>query len=465
MDRFLACLAIFVAKLAAKLIRLCGLGMASNLPGKIAIAIDPNILSYLSRQLSRGCLAVTGTNGKSTTSGLLASILKQAGYQVIHNRQGANLIAGITAAFIEAAELNGSLQGNFGLLEVDEAALPLLVKVINCQSIVVTNLYRDQLDRYGELDKTAKLIAQGIQEKNSSAILNADDPNVCNLFCPATKVFYGLNYNSANSKQNTNNGDAHNQPSHEVSTEEISYCPQCGHEITYALSENLTGAWGCPQCNYKRPPLDFYASEIELFAAHSKLTLSTAQDSSNISLPLPGLFNIYNATAAGAAASHLGIDLKTIKRGLEEYKTLFGRSEKLRINDRLVIIQLIKNPAGASKSLASLTNSKCAKVLIAINDNLADGRDISWLWDANFEVLSDIGSSFIVSGQRAQDMAVRLKYAGVDSSNITCTPSISLALEQALQEMPTESTLWLLPTYTALLEIQKILKQYKTIIE
>ena len=442
MDKFLACLAIFIAKVASNLIRYLGLGMASNLPGKIAQTIYPSILPYLAKQLSAGCLAVTGTNGKSTTSGLLASILAQANFKVIHNRQGANLIPGITTAFVQAARWNATLKGSFALLEVDEAALPLLAKAIDCQSIVVTNLYRDQLDRYGELDKTAKLITQGIKEKNSQAILNADDPNVCNIPCSADKIYYGLNYKA------------------DKTNSEISYCPECGNEIYYGSTETLFFTWHCPNCNYHRPQPDIFADQIQILPDSSTFTISTKEESVNVHLPLPGIFNVYNATAAGAAAFSLGVKTETIKLGLEKYKTLFGRSEKLVIHERTVIIQLIKNPAGASKSLLSLANSHCSKVLIAINDNFADGRDVSWLWDADFEVISDLNVSFIVSGQRAQDMSVRLKYAGIAENKINCIPSLSLAFSTALEQMPPNDTLWVLPTYTALLEMQGIIKQY-----
>jgi len=455
MDKLLPCLAISAAKSVSSLIRFFGMGMASSLPGKVANTICPSILPFLANQLPQGCLAITGTNGKSTTSGLLASILRETGYQVIHNRQGANLIAGITAAFIEETSIGGSLKGNFGLLEVDEAALPVLTKAVCCQSIVVTNLFRDQLDRYGELDKTAQLITSGIKEQNSAAILNADDPNVCNLPCPGRKIFYGLDYCEPIQEGSQSNSCA---------GAEISYCPKCGHEISYLTSSNASSLWKCSNCNYSRPELDFYADGIELLPSSSNFTLHSKLQSATINLPLPGLFNVYNATAAGAAAFSFGIGLNTIKRGLEQYETLFGRSEKLKINEHMVIIQLIKNPAGTSKSLASLANGHCTQVLIAINDNLADGRDISWLWDANFEILAHISPSFFVSGQRAQDMAVRLKYAGVDSGKITCIPSLSLAFKQALEQMPANTTLWVLPTYTALLEMQKILKQYKTMV-
>ncbi len=464
MDKFLPCLAIYIAKLVSTTIKLSGMGMASSLPGKIALIICPSVLPYLANQLPEACLAVTGTNGKSTTSGLLASILTEAGYQVIHNRQGANLIAGLTATFIDAARLDGSLKGNFALLEVDEAALPVLTKQINCRSILVTNLFRDQLDRFGELDKTAKLIDQGIREKNSIAILNADDANVCSLPSATTKIFYGLNYNENILKEKIEEASIachDSSPLDNCANAEISYCPQCGSEIRYTIDVEQNSIWQCPNCQYRRPPLNFYASDIKLLPEGAQFNVSNSKQSVTVNSSLPGLFNIYNATAAGAAATHLGIDLPIIKIGLEKYQTLFGRSEKLKINNRMVVIQLIKNPAGASKSLATLAQSQCAYVILAINDNLADGRDISWLWDANFEVLASLDSSFVTSGSRAHDMAVRLKYAGVDTNKITCIPSLPQAMKRTLEESPVNSTIWIIPTYTALLEMQMILKKYK----
>jgi lipid II isoglutaminyl synthase (glutamine-hydrolysing) len=440
-------LAIAAAKTSSSLIKLSGAGMASSLPGKIACAIDSNLLSYLASQLSQGCIAVSGTNGKSTTSGLLASILQTSGSKVIHNRQGANLIAGITASLVESADLSGRLKADLGIFEVDEAALPLLTKQVVCKTIVVTNLFRDQLDRYGELDKTASLITEGIKANNSTAVLNADDANVCNLPCPAEKIYYGLNDLDADSAE-------------ESVIKEVSYCPHCGKEIIY---ENKTGAkgWHCTQCTYSRPVLDVFASEIKLLPASSKFTLNYKQEKLDIALPLPGLFNIYNALAAAAAALTMNISLPTIKDGLEVYQTLFGRSEKIKIKGRTIIIQLIKNPAGAGHAIRSFLDSKCAQAIIAINDNLADGRDISWLWDAQFELLSQTRCQFIISGQRAQDMVVRLKYAGVDGKQIDCQPLLSAALKQAIAQTPEGGTVWVLPTYTALLELQKILKGYK----
>ena len=421
--------------------------MASSLPGHIAQKIYPNILSYLAKQLTKGCLAVTGTNGKSTTSGLLASILNEADYKIIHNRQGANLIPGIITAFVKKTRWNASLEADYALLEVDEAALPLLAKAIKCQNIIVTNLYRDQLDRYGELDKTAKLIKQGINEQQSDVILNADDPNVSNLSCSGRQTFFGLNYKIENLNS------------------EIAYCPNCEGDIFYTNDEKSLNIWQCKNCGYKRPEPNFFSDQISILPDSTKFSIHTKIDakinSLNIDLLLPGIFNIYNATAAYAAAFILGIDPVVIKKGLENYQTLFGRSEKILISDKTVTIQLIKNPAGASQSLVSLKNSNCFSALIVINDNFADGRDISWLWDANFECIANLNIFFFVSGRRAQDMAVRLKYAGVASDKITCIPSLKLAFKVCLEKTPANHNLWILPTYTALLEMQQILKQYR----
>lgn len=456
-------LAIAGAKISSKLIKLSGAGMGSSLPGKIACTLDAPLLSYLTSQLEQGCMAVTGTNGKSTTSGLLASILTRAGYRVVHNRQGANLIAGIVASLVESTQLNGKLKAELGLFEVDEAALPVLTKQVVCKTVVVTNLFRDQLDRYGELDKTASLITQGIKTNNSIAILNADDPNVCNLSCPAVKLYYGIDniIDDINaSTQSTDSSHSINTPD-EYIIKEVSYCPKCGEEIVYENRQLSFVVWHCPQCKHSRPALDVSASKIKLLPASSKFTLNHKQSTVAVDLPLPGLFNVYNSLAAATAAISRGIDLQTIKDGLQNYKTLFGRSEKIKINERSILIQLIKNPAGASQAIKSLLDSHCSQAIVAINDNLADGRDISWLWDAQFELLSNAPCQFIVSGQRAEDMAVRLKYAGIDSNKITCQPVLSAALKEALTKTPTGSTIWILPTYTCLLELLKILKGYK----
>ncbi len=438
--------AVMIAKLAASSIRKLNLGLGSNLPGRLALKVSPNVLGHLSGQTARGVIAITGTNGKSTTSGILSSILRTAGFTFAHNRQGANLVTGITASLIESADWNANIAADLCLFEIDEAALPLVAQQVKIGSVVVTNLFRDQLDRFGELDTTARLINKGIGINQSMAILNADDPNVSQLAPEVTHLFFGLDSVADGVAAEGNM--------------ELAYCGKCGKEISYSrVFYGQMGHWYCQGCDFKRPAPTIYATDVEVTATFSRFKLCIDNKSEECILPLPGLFNVYNALAAAAAAHHLGATREAIRAGLKAYSTLFGRSERLTIDGKSVIVQLIKNPAGATQALASCIRDPKAKLLIAINDNLADGRDISWLWDADFEQLSILTNTAItVSGQRAEDMAVRLKYAGIPAEQISTVPKLAQALTQALSTIGADETLWLMPTYTNLLDLQKILK-------
>jgi lipid II isoglutaminyl synthase (glutamine-hydrolysing) len=440
-------LAVFLGKLSASLIRSLSLGMGSNLPGRFARRLSPRILHDLSSQPRLGSLAVTGTNGKSTTAGLLSSILRTVGYKLVHNRQGANLVTGITASLVDAAHWSGRIDADYAIFEIDEAALPVVAQEVNLKSVVVTNLFRDQLDRFGELDTTAKLIAQGVQQNHSAAILNADDPNVAQLTPAADSIYFGI--------------DTHNSPQFpSYQPAELAYCARCGAEVSYEFKTyGQLGKWFCTECEQARPALDVYAKNVQSKGAGSTFDLHHKDYSTEIELALPGLFNVYNAIAASAMAFSLGITIEAIKDGLKEYTTLFGRSEKVSLQGKPVIIQLIKNPAGASQTVQAVVQEPDGKVLIAINDNYADGRDVSWLWDANFEPLVNVRSKFTVSGRRAEDMALRLKYAGISESQIEVLPSLLKALESSVKDCRPGQTLWILPTYTCLLELQKILKK------
>lgn len=450
--------AVAFGKVAARTIRILGAGLGSNLPGRVARKLAPDVLSHLAGQSKKGVIAVTGTNGKSTTSGLLSSVLKTAGFTLIHNRQGANLVTGITATLVDAASWDGHINTDYCLFEIDEAALPLVAKETTLSVVVVTNLFRDQLDRFGELDTTAKLIEKGITTCKSPAILNADDPNVCQLVPENTRLFFGLDaaFCEVDSQklQDESNPDC-------SQSMELSYCLKCGSEIVYdCFFYGQLGHWRCSSCSYKRPDPTIVATHIQLHAASSRFKLTDKRQnlSVEVKLPIPGLFNVYNALAAAACAVKLGVTLESIKQGLQNYSTLFGRSEKISLLGKPVLIQLIKNPAGASQTVKAVVEDSTARVLIAINDNLADGRDISWLWDADFEPLKAVKGTVIVSGLRADDMAVRMKYAGVEPERIICVPKLERALRQALNDTSPDETLWVLPTYTCLLELQKIVK-------
>lgn len=440
-------LAIVAGKLSAQAIRVARLGLGSNLPGKVARRLSPSVLGKLAAQSRLGIIAVSGTNGKSTTSGFLASILSKAGYKVVHNRQGANLVTGITATLIDEASWDGKLDTDYCLFEIDEAALPLVAAEIKINNVIVTNLFRDQLDRFGELDTTARLINKGIAINKSAAVLNADDPNVASLAPDSKHLLYGIE-----SLTESSTGQA-------SLLAELSYCSNCGNEYTYDLIfYGQLGHYQCPSCNHKRPKPEVSAHNVNVRANGSSFRLNFEQVSTDISINLPGLFNVYNALAAAAIAFQMDIAAETIKEGLNKYSTLFGRSERLVIEGKSVLIQLIKNPAGASQAVSSVAADPDAKILIAINDNLADGRDISWLWDTNFEQLCNVKETVTISGQRAEDMAVRMKYTGLPVDQIEIVTPLEKALKNALQSTGPQQTLWILPTYTCLLELQKILK-------
>lgn len=450
--------AVAFGKLAARTIRILGAGLGSNLPGRVARKLAPDVLSRLAGQAKKGVIAVTGTNGKSTTSGLLSSVLRTAGFTLIHNRQGANLVTGITATLVDAASWDGHINTDYCLFEIDEAALPLVAKETTLSVVVVTNLFRDQLDRFGELDTTAKLIEKGISTCKSPAILNADDPNVCQLVPDSSRLFFGLDAAFCEVDSGRLQDDGNPDCSQSM---ELSYCLKCGAEIVYdCFFYGQLGHWRCSSCAYKRPEPTIVATHIQLQAANSRFKLTDKRQnlSVDVKLPIPGLFNVYNALAAAACAVKLGVTLESVKQGLQNYSTLFGRSEKISLLGKSALIQLIKNPAGASQTVKAVVEDNTARVLIAINDNLADGRDISWLWDADFEPLKSVKGTVIVSGLRADDMAVRLKYAGVEPERIICVPRLERALRQALNDTSPDETLWILPTYTCLLELQKIVK-------
>ncbi|HEY9730533.1 MAG TPA: MurT ligase domain-containing protein [Drouetiella sp.] len=446
--------AVVAGKFTARAIRFMGAGLGSNLPGKLARRFAPTVLTKLSAQAKSGVIAVTGTNGKSTTSGLLSSILRAAGLELVHNKQGANLVAGITASLVESASWSGKLSADYCLFETDEAALPLIAREVKLSQVVVTNLFRDQLDRFGELDTTAKLIARGILENKSQAILNADDPNVSQLVPECSRIFFGIESVKNPTEKQTTAVDGMGPQSME-----LSYCAQCGAETAYSLVfYGQLGHWSCANCGHKRPVPRVKASDVEVGPTGSTFVLTIDERKGDAVVPLPGMFNVYNALAAAASAASIGVTIETIRQGLKNYQTLFGRSERVTISGKNVLIQLIKNPAGASQAIAAVAADPDARILIAINDNYADGRDISWLWDADFEQLASHSKKLIVSGQRAEDMAVRMKYAGVAQENIHTESKLDKALDQALDMVPAHETLWILPTYTCLLEMQKILK-------
>ncbi len=417
------------ARLAYLFLKTTGISSGTSIIGKIVLKICPKFLSMCNQYISIK-INVTGTNGKTTTSGLVSHILKNSGSSVINNAMGANMLTGVVNAL--ALSINPCKKNDYSVIESDEAYLSKIYDSFDADYLIVTNLFRDQLDRYGELATTKKLIQEGINKKNNLTLfLNADDPLVAS-FEGNNKIFYGI--------ENVYYADESLKTTSE--TEESFNC-SCGKPLMYEKKFFAQqGHYYC-SCGYKRPTPK-YSADVTLYKDYSILKINGI----NYEIPLVGLFNAYNALAAISLCLELG--KQNIEECLKSFKVMFGRSEVKYLDGKKVLIQLIKNPIGANEVLKTV--DKDSNLLIIINDNYADGRDVSWLWDAEFELLKDIQKEIVVSGIRAEDMALRLKYAGV--KNIKIINDIKKAVEYINRSA--DNNITILPTYTALLKLNKI---------
>jgi UDP-N-acetylmuramyl tripeptide synthase len=391
---------------------------------------------------------VTGTNGKTTTVKMLAGILSDAGETVVTNRAGSNLSRGIVSTLIEHASPSGRFEAGIGLFEVDEAAMPAVAQMLQPRAIIVLNLFRDQLDRYGELDSTAEIIGTAIAATTAKLYLNADDPLVASLgrFVPPERVVYF----GVEGKLNT-------KLAHDV-TADSSTCPVCGRALVY--TQNYFGHIGhyrCSQGHFDRPQPTYAAEAVDLQGQGVKFTLKSYEPP--IHLPLPGLYNTYNAVAAAALAlDRHGIGFASVAQSLEHTQPAFGRVEQLEVAGRTLHLLLVKNPTGFNQIIQTfLLQEKQQNILILINDNFADGRDVSWLWDVAFEDLADQHHRISVSGIRASDMALRLKYADIPTAGSQVR--IDRALNQFIAQLPEHGTGYIIPTYTALLASRRYLSR------
>lgn len=423
---------IFIAKILYFGLKLTKLSSGTSFIGMLVLKICPDFLSFANEYIEKSKINVTGTNGKTTTSGLITHLIKTSGESVINNSMGANMLTGVVNAL--ALDINPFQKADYSVIESDEAYLEKIYEKFDADYLVVTNLFRDQLDRYGELATTKKLIQRGIDKKPEiQLILNADDPLVSSFDSPKSPVFYGI-------EEVIYANDTTEQQS---STEEIFNCPHCSKPLKYSKKFFAQqGHYYC-NCGYKRPEPE-YKAVVTLHKNYSILNVNGKE----YKVPLVGLFNAYNALGAIALAEILGI--KDVEKNLSSFRVAFGRSEVKYLDGHKTLIQLIKNPIGANEVLKTVDLD--SQILIAINDNYADGRDVSWLWDAEFEFLKGAKNEIIVSGIRANDMALRLKYAGIE--NIKLIPDIKKAIDYAGKTA--DNNITILPTYTALLRINKL---------
>lgn len=448
-------LTILLAKTVLKLEHLLGKG-GSALPGLVAERLDPQILAKLIRDnFTDGVIIITGTNGKTTTATLTAAILRISGRSVVHNNGGSNLMRGVISALLAASNLHGQIGEQMAVFEVDENAFPAVARAVRPRLVAITNLFRDQLDRYGELDATADKLRRGLQHTKANLLLNADDPLVATLGSarPSSAVYYF----GVNDKHSTQLDD-------QLSADSV-VSPE-GEELVYSRRYySHLGIYRAKRGDFARPEPNFEATAVKLaddglcFGFRNTRSLADTKNRHILSLQtnLIGFYNVYNALAAAAVVSLCGVDEEPTKHGLLETRPAFGRVEKIRYQDRDFYLLLVKNPVGFNQILETFVLARPdVPVLIVINDNFADSRDVSWLWDVSFEALANQNSKrkqpILVSGLRAADMTLRLKYANVDKFTIINQPS--RALHELIALTPVGGKALIIPTYTAMLALR-----------
>jgi UDP-N-acetylmuramyl tripeptide synthase len=441
-----------VANAAGKLTRLglkaAGRG-ATALPGLVTLQLDPDFIGAVTRALPHGVVLVSGTNGKTTTARMLADIGAAAGWAPIHNRSGSNLERGIAGALLADATWRGEPRGDVGLFEVDEASLPRVLRRIKPRVLVVLNLFRDQLDRYYEIDQLARRIGDAIAELDPSVtvVLNADDPIVAMLGArhPGTVVYFGVDDPAVGGRVPQTISDA-------------TRCPRCKAPLSYErVILAHEGEWSCGECGLTRPARDVSAIKVRLDANGSDVQLRMPASGAfdPIRVPLPGLYNTYNALAAIAAARVLDIALSTATRSLASFKPAFGRLERLSVDGRDLRLVLVKNPAGFNAAIGALLETgRRPRLLAALNDRDADGRDVSWIWDADFESLAPAVEHAVVTGIRSRDLANRFKYAGVARERVEVVDDWAGAIDRAIGATPQGEELVVVATYTAMLALR-----------
>jgi UDP-N-acetylmuramyl tripeptide synthase len=421
--------------------RLAGRGGGTTLPGKLLWKVHPGAVDRLAARLPAGSVLVSATNGKTTTAAMAAAVL-QPRFRLAHNASGANLVSGVASTLI------ASPGSELGLFEVDEAALPEVAHRVRPRALLLGNLFRDQLDRYGELEHVAERWRRVLAElPQTTVVVNADDP----LLADVARAHPGLRTFGLDDR-------THARPSLQHAADST-YCPACGRPLVYeAAYVGHLGEYACPAGHRSRPDLGVAARQIDLHGlGGSAFTLEQVDGSARVRLALPGLYNVYNATGAAALAAAFGVPLEEVAGRLQAFTAAFGRFERIEIGDRRLLMLLVKNPAGANEAVRTLLEGAApAFAVVALNDEIADGRDVSWIWDVDFEPLLAGLDRVVVAGSRAEELGLRFAYGGLDRRRIEVVPDLERALDRGLQQTPPGGELVLLPTYTAMLRLRSI---------
>jgi UDP-N-acetylmuramyl tripeptide synthase len=445
----LALLANAAGKAARLGLHIGGRG-GTALPGLVALTIDPDFIAAVGSELSHGVVLVSGTNGKTTTARMLSDIVRATGWAPIHNRSGSNLERGIAGALLADSNWRAEPSGDIGMFEVDEASLPLVLGRIAPRIVLVTNLFRDQLDRYFEIDQLARRIGDAIAklDQRVTLVLNADDPIVAMLGerHRGPVVYFGVDDPDVGGRVPQAISDA-------------TRCPRCRAPLRYdrvVLAHE--GDWSCASCGLMRPARDLSATRVALTSVSSEIEIRTAVASAfdPVRVPVAGLYNAYNALAALAVARALDIALPTAALAIANFRPAFGRLEQVSVDGRELRLILVKNPAGFNAAIGALLETdRRPRLLAALNDRDADGRDVSWIWDADFEALAPAVEHAVVTGIRSRDLANRFKYAGVPRDRIEVMQPWGSAIDRAIGSAPQGGEVIVLATYTAMLALRE----------
>ena len=413
----------------------------TNAAGKVIVRIYPRILTDLSKQVREKIIVVCGTNGKTSTNNMIYKVLTDNDKSVVCNNLGANMIEGVIVAFINKCNIWGKLDADFACLEIDEGYAVRVFKYLKPDFVVLTNLFRDQLDRYGEIDITTKMLKNAFDKlSDTTLVLNTDDP-LCVQFAYTQKlksVFYGIEQNLDTEKSESKEGRV---------------CRVCGSDLDYScVFYSQLGHFSCPSCDFKRPDADFKAENIS-FNPKLKFTANGTE----ISVNQRGLYNVYNILATFSAVSLCGIDTENFNRILASYKTQTGRMEEFKFKNKKIVLNLAKNTAGFNQGISAvMLDTKTKDIIIAVNDHISDGTDVSWLWDTDFEKLSrDDTMKIVTSGKRAFDLLLRFKYA--DIKNVSANQDMKNAISDLLKS--DSEVIYILANYTAVFTTQKIIKE------
>lgn len=423
-------LLIIVGKLVFFLARILNLGAGSTWPGHIVLSVNKNFIrDLLQKNKHLKVVLIAGTNGKTTTTKLIQTILEHDGKKVFRNISGANLLNGIASSLILRSSILSKVTYNFVIFEVDENTLPHALNEVTPHVLLLLNLFRDQLDRYGEVDTIVHKWAYAVKNvpKSTTVMLNADDPQIAILGkkTKARVLYFGLSEKKLAQEKSQHASDS-------------TYCPNCGKKLHYkTIYFSHLGNWECKNCNIKRPDLNNHSSPL---------------------FPLSGVYNRYNTIAAVLFAKDNNVSNETLEQSLKKFTPAFGRQEKLTVDRKTVQFFLSKNPTSFNQSLRTIRELGARNLLIVLNDRIPDGRDVSWIWDVDFEELGE--EQIIVSGDRAYDMALRLKYLFETQnygSKLKMYENLKEATDESLNELKEDETLYILPTYSAMLEVRKIL--------